>query len=423
MKKNRPPIVVVLGHVDHGKTTLLTKIRQIAMPYEYGEITQSIGAFQAEDITFIDTPGHKAFASMRAKGAKGADIAVVVIAADEGVKEQTREAIKIAQNANIPVIITINKIDKPAANIQRTKEQFPECLIVETSAKTGQGIDQLLEAVLLQAKELDLKIKNKLEFDILETNLSAKRGLSVDLIVKNSMLNINDSLPFYKGKIKRIENWVGKKIDKAEPGMPVRIFGLKLNKQAFEQIKKQDYLNIVIKAKTQGSLEAILQSVQKMKLNVLSSGIGDISDNDMILKPDLVFGFGVKVITKKNQEKIKLYDIIYKLIDDLEKILQEDDKTEKEREELGRMQIIAVFKKLKDGMIVGGPVIEGKAILGSNVDIIRQNKIIGKGLIKQLEHKNRKLEQVDKGKEAGIYLQTKTKIKIKDILQIWQMAA
>lgn len=426
MKHNRPPIVVILGHVDHGKTTLLSKVRQAAMPFEYGEITQSIGAFHSLGITFIDTPGHEAFATMRKAGAKGADIAVVVIAADEGIKEQTREAIKVAKNAKIPIIIAINKIDKPASDIQKIKGQFPEYLIVETSAKTGQGIDQLLEAILLQAAELDLKVKNKLEFDILETNLDAKRGLSIDLIIRNGFLKINDSLPGCDGKIKRIENWLGKKIAQTEAGMPVRILGIKTGQEITKQIKKREYPNIVVKAKTKGALEAVLQNLQKMELNILSSGIGDITDNDMLFKPDFVIGFQVKAITQKNKEKIKLYDIIYKLIEDLEKELKTGAdlvSAQKKREDLGQIEIIAVFKKLKDGMIIGGPVINGKAVLGANVDVLRREEKIGIGLIKQLEHNNRKFEQVDKGKEAGIYLQSKTKIKKGDILQVWQMAA
>jgi len=424
MKKNRPPIVVVLGHVDHGKTTLLSKIRQATMPFEHGEITQSIGAFYFQGITLIDTPGHEAFATMRKRGAKGADIAVVVISADEGIKEQTKEAIKVAKNAKIPIIIAINKIDKPAADIQRIKGQFPEYLIVETSAKTGQGLEQLLQAIKLQAEELDLRIKNKLEFDILETNLSAKRGLSIDLIVRNGFLKINDSLTGYDGKIRRIENWLGKKIDQAEPGMPVRILGLK-SVAGTTQCGRHapECPNIVVKAKTKGALEAILQNLQKMKLNILSSGIGDITDNDMIFKPDFVVGFQVKAITQKNKEKIKLHNIIYKLIEDLEKVGADLVPAQKKREDLGRIEVIAVFKKLKDGMIIGGPVINGKAVLGANVDILRREAKIGIGLIKQLEHNNRKFEQVDKDKEAGIYLQSKTKIKKGDILQVWQMAA
>jgi len=423
MKNIRPPIVVVLGHVDHGKTTLLSKIRQAAMPFEYGEITQSIGAFHSQDITFIDTPGHEAFTTMRKRGVKGADIAVVVIAADEGVKEQTKEAIKVAKTAKIPIIIATNKIDKPAANIQKIKGQFPEYLMVEISAKTGQGIDQLLEAIRLQAEELDLKVKNKLEFDVLETNLDAKRGLSLDLIIRNGFLKINDSVTGYDGKIRRIENWLGKKIAQAEAGMPVKILGLKFVGTTPRDHPVQGQPNIVVKAKTKGALEAILQNLQKMKLNVLNSGIGDITDNDMLLKPDFVIGFQVKTITQKNKEKIKLYDIIYKLIEELEELLPDKQEPQKKKEEIGRIEIIAVFKKLKDGMIIGGPVINGKAVLGANVDILRREEKIGIGLIKQLEHNNRKLEQVDKGQEAGIYLQSKTKIKKGDVLQVWQMSA
>ena len=421
--QRRPPIVVILGHVDHGKTTLLSKIRQAAMPFEYGEITQSIGAFHYQGITFIDTPGHEAFIAMRKRGVKGADIAIVVIAADAGIQEQTKEAIKIAKTTKVPIIVAINKIDKPVSDIQKIGREFPEYLTVAISAKTGQGIDQLLEAIRLQAEELDLRIKNKLEFDVLETSLDAKRGLSIDLIIRNGLLKTNDPLAGYDGKIRRIENWLGKKIARAEAGMPVKVLGLKAIKAAMRYGQfVQSQLNIVVKAKTKGALEAILRNLQKMQLNILSSGIGDITDNDMLLKPDLVIGFQVKAITQKSKEKIKIYDIIYKLIEELKLLLQDKRETPKKEEDIGRVEIVAVFKKLKDGMIIGGPVIDGKIILGANVNVLRKEEKIGIGLIKQLEHKNRKLEQVDMGKEAGIYLQSKTKIKKGDILQVWQMS-
>jgi len=420
--KKRPPIIVILGHIDHGKTTLLSKIRKHAMPFEHGEITQSIGAFQAKNITFIDTPGHEAFTAMRKRGVQGADIAVIVIAADDGIKTQTKETIQVAKNAKIPIIIAINKVDKTNANPEPIKKEFAKNLIVEVSAKTGQGIDELLEAIKLQADELNLKTKNKLEFYVLESHLDAKRGLSIDIIVKNGKIELGDKIKKYHGKIKQIENWQGQKVNKAEPGMPVRITGLKADKEQIEKIKKQKYLNIIIKAKTQGALEGILHNVQKMPVNILKAGVGNIVDHDVLLKPDLIIGFQVKTSTKQTKCEIQTYNIIYKLLEDLEEILKKEKKPEKKRIELGQVEIIATFKNLKDGMIIGGPVIDGKVVLSAQADIIRKEKRVGQGIIKILEHKNRKMQEVDKGKEAGIYFQGKNKIKINDILRIWHMA-
>lgn len=425
--KKRPPIIVVLGHIDHGKTTLLSKIKKQEMPFEHGQITQSVGAFQARayrntPLTFIDTPGHESFAQMRARGTQGADIAVVVIAADEGIKKQTKEAVKVAKNAKIPIIIAINKMDRPTANPMVIKKEFPDYLIVEVSAKTGQGINELLDAIALQAEELDLGINNNLKFDILETDLDSKRGLIIDLIIQSGEIKLGDKIKNYQGKVKSMQDWQGKKISQALPGMPVKIAGLKATLKIIDQIKKKKYLNLIIKAKTQGSLDAILHNLQKMPVNILNSGIGDITDNDLLLKPDLIIGFQVKSQTKRDQEKIKIYNIIYELLEDLEAELKQDKKITKTKQELGKIQIIATFKKLKDGMIIGGPVIDGKAVLGANVNIIRKDKKIGNGLIKQLECKNRKKDEVDKDKEAGLYLQTKTKVKINDILEVWEMA-
>lgn len=415
--KKRPPIVVIMGHIDHGKTSLLAKIRNIAMPDEPGQITQQLGAFHAGDITFIDTPGHEYFSAMRTTGACGADLAVLVIAANEGIKKQTKEAYKIAQNANLPIIITVNKIDLPNPRTEAIKQEFPDDLIVEVSAETGQGIPELLEAIRLQAEELDLSASTteKLKYNILEIHHDPNKGEYIDLIV------CSGKLP----KVKRIENQNGEVIKKAPIGLPIRVYGLDIDLNLTPSTKKGR--KIIIKAKNQGSLQAL--SAIFSKFQVLHSGIGNITEKD-IIKADsetLIIGFQVKVTNPAQKEADKrglniiTDQIIYKLEEKI-KELPEKPKIEKRiRKNIGQIKIIATFKNLEDGMIIGGPVISGQAELNASADIVRAEEKIGGGQIKELQNKNKDAKIVEEGQEAGLYLQTKGKIKIGDILEIWKV--
>lgn len=419
--KKRFPIVTIMGHIDHGKTTLLAKIRETEMPDEPGKITQNIGAFHINGITFIDTPGHSAFKTMRKISACGADIAVLVISSDEGIKAQTKEAYKTAQKAKIPIIVAINKMDLATANPAPIKQEFSKNLIVEISAKTGKGIDELLDAIKLQSEELDLRVNKKLKYNILEVHHDSKKGEYIDLILCSGELK----------KTKRIEDWKGNVIKSAEPGIPVRVFGLEIDKEDIIQTRKKGQ-KIIIKAKNHGSLEALLEALKNLKLNILLAGVGNIREKDLILgdKHTLVIGFDVRVessakkLTEKTEMEIITDDIIYKLEEKIKEYLQNAQtkkRAKKTKKNIGKIKIIATFKNLEDGMIIGGPVEEGIVELNAQANIIRDNEKIGSGQIKELQSKNKDAKIVEQGQEAGLYLQTKTKIKINDILEIYQI--
>lgn len=412
-----------MGHIDHGKTTLLAKIRATEMPNEPGKITQNIGAFHVKGISFIDTPGHSAFKTMRIASACGADIAVLVIAADEGIKAQTKEAYKTALAAKIPVIIAINKMDLLIANPAPIKQEFSKNLIVEISAKTGKGMDDLLSAIKLQSEELDLKANkdHKLKYNILEIHHDSQKGEYIDLILCSGKLK----------NIKRIEDWQGNKIKEALPGMPVRVFGLKIDKENIVQVGNKGQ-RVIIKAKNQGSLAALLEAFKNLKLNILLTGVGNIREKDLLLADNqsLVIGFNVSIeksakkLAEKNEIEIIINDVIYKLEEKINQHLQNmqmKKRAKKTRKNTGQIKIIATFKNLKNGMIIGGPVISGEVALSAQAEILRDNKKIGSGQIKELQSKNKDARIVEQGQEAGLYLQTKTKIKINDILKIYQI--
>ncbi|MAG44349.1 translation initiation factor IF-2 [bacterium] len=476
---SRPPIVVVLGHVDHGKTSILDKIRETNIAdKESGGITQHISAcqveFQKRKITFIDTPGHKAFDAMRKSGSKIADIALLVVAADEGVKTQTIEAIKYIKQEKIPVIIAFNKIDKPIANVEQAKSQLEEHKIqvedrggevpaIGVSAQTGQGLNDLLDLILLifDMQEIIHKKSNLGQGIIVESFLDSKRGNTALVITEKGKVETNNFLKTAStnGRIKILENWQNKAIQKAKASDPVFIIGFNKLPKAGEIVlfsekeipdpkvllgkdkkkkktiisnsdKKQ--LNIILKADTHGTLEAIKQSLEAMDfgeidLKILHSGIGEISESDIKKAGQaktLIIGFRVKPdlaargIMERYSLEFKHYEIIYKLLDDLQEQTKKMIKPKAERVELGRIKIIAIFANQKDGMVVGGPVIDGQAIKGAKVDVMRDHEKIGHGIIKQLQHKNKETGKVGKGKEAGMYLQTDLIIQEGDIFHV-----
>jgi len=483
----RPPIVVVLGHVDHGKTTLLDYIRKTNVAEkESGGITQHIGAYQVEydgkKITFIDTPGHEAFSQMRSRGAKVADIAILVVAAEEGVKPQTKEVISHIKEFKIPVVVAFNKIDKPEANATKVAgELAKQGIVVESqggdvpsvniSAKNGQGINELLEILLLVAEMEGLKANPKKSASgvVIESYLDSKRGPTATLLVRDGTLKKGDVVicgDSY-GKIRILENFQGDPIDKALPSTPAVIIGLnetpivgekfsvvtnikeaekRANKYKQKRIEKSSQsvadqsggqkktLNIILKADVKGSLEAIEEMLnnieqKEVRINILKSEAGDVSESDIKLaysSDAIIIGFRIKVpafisnLANRQKIRIKTFNVIYELVEEVRKGLAKLLEPETVREELGKLKVIAVFKKEKSRMIVGGRVISGKVENKALVDIIRNKEKITTGRIIQLQHNKKDMPEVEKGKEAGILFEGQPVIEEGDVLVVYK---
>jgi len=485
----RPPIVVVLGHVDHGKTSLLDIIRRTnVVAKESGGITQHIGAYQVEfqgkKITFIDTPGHEAFSQMRSRGAKAADIAILVVAGEEGVKPQTKEVVSYIKKEEIPVIVAVNKIDKPQVNFEKTVGELEkEGLVVETrggkvpvvkvSAKDGTGINELLEMILLVAEMEELKadIEKPANGVVIESYLDSRRGSVATLLVFEGILKIGQWVVcgnFY-GKIKNLEDFKGEKLEQAEPSTPAVALGLNdvpIVGQIFEvvdseetanekvsknkEIKKEPLpeskiepvegkeikiLNLILKADVQGSLEAIYENLFKLDLsgikpNIVKSEVGAISESDVKLAfptDAMIVGFRVKAsnsvfdMAKRNKVKVRTYDIIYELFEEIKREAAKLLDPEINREVLGKLKIIAIFRKEKSKMIVGGKVLEGKAVNKVNIDVYRNEEKIGSGRVAQLQHNKNDMAEVEKGREAGVLYEGEPIIEEGDILEFYRI--
>lgn len=488
--ESRPPIVVVLGHVDHGKTTLLDTIQKTnVVEKESGGITQHIGAYQVEHsgklITFIDTPGHEAFSQMRSRGAKVADIAILVIAAEEGVKPQTKEAISYIKKGEIPVIVALNKIDKPQASPEKViGELEKEGLVVEQrggqvpavkiSAKEGTGLDELLEIILLVAEMEELKadIEKPAKGVIIESYLDSKRGATATLLVLEGILRVGQWIVCGNiyGKVRILENFQGKGVKEAVPSSPAVVIGLddvpvvgerfsvvenEKEAQSFVAKAIEDkgdlsveaptgrgeggkLLNLILKADVKGSLEAIEDNLAKMDLediglNILKAEVGDISESDIKTAYSanaLIIGFRVKApagilnLAKRSRVRIKTYEVIYELFEDIKKEAGKLLKPEITREELGKLKVLAIFRKEKSRMIIGGKVIDGKIINKVSLDVIRQTdegaKKITSGKIVQLQHNKKDVPEVEKGREAGILFEGEPVIEEGDILETYK---
>ena len=489
----RAPIVVVMGHVDHGKTKILDAIRETKIADgEAGGITQKIGAYQVEKndqkITFIDTPGHEAFTAMRARGAKTADIAILVVAADEGIKPQTMEAIAHAREANLPIIVAINKIDKENANIEKIKgELAKENLIAEdfggktitvaVSALQKKGIDDLLEMILLQAEMLDLKANpNRLSVGtIIESHLDNSLGPVATILINTGTLKIGDSfiLGENAGKIKTMVNDVGKKIKKAEPSYPAQISGMskvpevgeilqvfssaKIARQKAEEIKnlsaeersrttgigigeimsgitsgKIKFLKIVLKTDNQGSLEAVQQSIEKIKHDevrpkIIYSSAGAVTESDVMMAAasnGMIVGFNVAVssriskMAEKENVEIQNFQVIYHLTEMIEKVLSGMLVAEKIEVEIGKMIAKKVFYSKKKLMIIGCQITEGFVENLSNINIFRKAEQVGKGKIAVLQHFEKKVQKIDSPNECGIQFDGNFKVEPGDELQV-----
>jgi translation initiation factor IF-2 len=470
--KNRPPVVVVLGHVDHGKTKLLDAIRHTnVIDTESGGITQHIGAYQTETegkvITFLDTPGHEAFAAIRARGVKVADIAVLVVAADESVKPQTKEAIKIIKEAEIPYIVAINKIDKDTANTQRVRQDLAaeEVLtedwggkvpVVEVSAKESRNINELLDMILLVAEMEELKedIASPAEGVIIESHLDKQRGNVATALVGKGILKIGDYIVAgtAMGKIKSMEDFKGKAIIEAKPSQPVVIIGwssapqigrgfkvakdkdeaddlrvsnMSLIKQLFLFLTstKNDHdgkkiLNLVFKTDVSSSMEAIDNVVGQIKsdevgYNVISYGVGNISEADIktaIAGKAQIIGFRVGVdkpaekLAERDNIKIATFDIIYELVEYVREEMAGLLDAEIAKNSLGKLKVIAIFKTDTKAIILGGKVMSGKAVRGANCDILRNDSSLSSAKIVQLQHNKQDVTEVADGLEAGLKL-------------------
>lgn len=493
--KHRAPIVVVLGHVDHGKTTLLDAIRKTDIAsHESGGITQHIGAYQViwkdktgkkTPITFLDTPGHEAFSTMRAHGANITDIAILVVAADDGVKPQTKEAISHIKAANIPVIVAINKIDRPEANVEKVKRELgnfdliPEewggkTVMVEISAKQQKGIDELLDMVLLTTDmgEYEAQYDGMVEGVVIESHMQAGVGPVATILVQHGTLKKGDYITIGNnviGHIRFIEDYLGRRITKITPSMPAKIAGLSkvpnfgeqviqfaTEREAKNEIGKMSikkgpmdvyeaseaiksgllkHLPIVLKVDTQGSLEAIKNTIEQLneggiRVKIVTSGVGAISENDInmaIASNAVILGFRVNTSTKVNDLieekhiKIKKYDIIYRLIEDIQEILKGMIEPEYEEMIIGKMEVIKIFHKTQDRILVGGKIIDGKFVSNEKVKIYHSGDEIGKGKVSSLQIEKNQVNEVLKGYECGLAISTKVNIKPKDLLEQYKL--
>jgi len=484
----RPPVVVILGHVDHGKSSILEKIKDLKITEkESGGITQHIGAYeiehsstgsgQAKKITFIDTPGHEAFDAMRSRGAKIADIAILVIAADEGIKPQTKEAIAHIKKAGIPMIVAFNKIDKPGADPEKIKRELvKQDILVEsmggkvpsinTSAETGQGISDLIELILLVAEMEDLKtdFSTLAQGVVIESYLGSNRGPTATLILEKGVLKKGDIIATNSalGKVRIMEDFQGNCVSQALPSIPVVVIGFETVpgvgeefkffyslEQAKSQIKKPKFfertkniiekdknkksLNLILKIDVLGSLEAIenvLKNIPqgKVSVNVLKAATGDISDSDVRMAKTFnakIIGF--KVRTNQAAQKLALrekitimnFEVIYELAQAVRQFLEKKVGSEIVKTNIGKINILAIFKKEKNNQIVGGKVMTGEVKRGANLEVYRDEELAGKGKIIKLQQDKKDVDQVGKGRECGILFSGDLELKEGDVLEAY----
>lgn len=496
--KSRPPVVTVMGHVDHGKTRLLDTIRRTnVVATESGGITQHIGAYQVEVkadknktrlITFLDTPGHEAFSAMRAHGANITDIVVLVVAADDGVKPQTLEAVSHARAAEVPIIIALTKIDKPEADAERTKRQLADIdllpeewggktIVVPVSSVSGEGINQLLEMILLTADLADLKASPTVSPTgvVIESDIAPGLGPVATVLVQTGTLKPGMVTLFQTtyAKIRSMTNHLGKRVNEAGPATPVRIAGLKSipefgelftvvesEKVAREQTEKADIqrnvhsvkqlglgelseaiaegelkeLNVIIKADTQGSLEAIKNSILELStaevaIKIVHEGVGDVSESDVnmaVASQALIVSFRVSVppIVRKyaGQKAVKIssYDIIYKLIDDLFDALSGLLEPELVQVDLGELEVLKVFKASKNDGIIGGRVLSGVIEKGSQAKIIREGEEVGQAKVTRVQREQSVVDKVQAGNECGLLVNSTIVPKPGDRLQLFK---
>lgn len=494
--EERPPVVTIMGHVDHGKTTLLDTIRKTNVASgEAGGITQAIGAYQIEyqgkKITFIDTPGHAAFTEMRARGASITDIVVIIVAADDGVMPQTKEAIDHAKAAGVPIIVAVNKIDKPTANVERVLTEMsnngiqPEqwggdVMFVNISAITGEGIDDLLERILLLSEigELKANPNRYASGTVIESKLDKNSGVVTNILIQNGTLRLGDPIVVGTifGKVRTLKNDKGENLVEALPSMPVSITGLSESPSAgdkfmaFESEKKakkvaaqreliekekrnkpktavslddlfsrvaegEKEVNIILKTDVKGSEEAVKNALLKLdvegiKINVISSGIGAISESDISLadaSKAIIIGFNIRPehkiadMAKDKGVDIRLYDIIYKVVEEMEAALKGKLEPEYEEKVLGEAEVRKIFKFSKVGTIAGSYVTEGIIRRGAKARVIRDGVVVNDSVIASLAREKDQVKEVKQGLECGITIENFNDIKEKDVIEAYEV--
>lgn len=482
----RPPVIVVMGHIDHGKSTLLDYIRKTNITAkEAGGITQHVSAYEVElelgdsqekrKMTFLDTPGHEAFCTIRERGARIADMAVLVVAADDGVKPQTIEALKCIEMDHLPFIVAINKIDKAGQNIDKVKQSLAEHGVllegwggtipfVPISAKTGEGVTELIEMIALQVDMEELKGDPgaKAEGFVIESNLSPKQGIAATLIIKNGTLNIGDFIASAGAytPVRSIQDFQGENITEATFSSPVKIAGwdqipivgnpfqaFATKELAIEYTKTNTVkttsswsgnvpegcacITLILKADTMGSLEAVEHELKKLDSNkvmvrVVSKGIGAVSESDIKtanIKKSLIIGFNVATakgtdqLALRENIEIKNFNIIYELIDYLKTRIKEATPLTKVETMTGSAKIIRTFSKNKDKQVIGGKTETGEIKSGNTVQIFRRDAMLGEGKIKEIQSQKIKTSSVKEGDEFGMLIESKIEIVPGDYLK------
>ena len=492
---SRPPVVTIMGHVDHGKTSLLDYIRKShIVSKEAGGITQAIGAYSVKCndklITFIDTPGHAAFTEMRARGASITDIVIIIVAADDGVMPQTKEAIDHAKAAGCPIIVAINKIDKPEANVERvmtglvenglTPEEWGGDIVVnKISAATGEGIDELLESILLVAEMEDYKANPSRYATgaVIESKKDNKVGSVVTLLIQNGTLRLGDPIVVGTafGKVRTLKNDLGQNITEAGPSTPVEVTGIsevpsagdkfmafeseKQAKQISEERKLRSRekdtnfngmsledlfgriqegvkeINVVLKADVNGSLEAVRNSLEKInvegvKINIIRGAVGGITESDVVLASAsnaIIIGFNVRGSNKTMDTAkqygitIKTYDIIYKVVEEMEAAMKGMLDPEYEEKVTGTLEVRQIFKFSKVGLIAGCHVTNGIVRNNEKARIIRNDVVVYNGSIKSLQHEKDQVKEVKKDMDCGLTLENCQDYKERDIIEVYDM--
>jgi translation initiation factor IF-2 len=490
----RPPVVTMLGHVDHGKTSLLDVIRQTNVTAgEAGGITQHIGAYQTvkddKQITFLDTPGHEAFTAMRARGAQATDIAILVVAADDGVMPQTREAVDHARAAHVPIVVALNKIDLAGARPDRVKQQLSDIgltpddwdgdtMVIPVSAREKLGVDDLLEAVLLVAEELNPQAnpKSPATGTVLEARMERGKGIMTTVLVQNGTLHLGDTMLVgeHHGRLKAMFDYTGKRVSEAGPSTPVSISGLDGIPQAGEQFRVVDSektarriideereaartapaararttldeffarlqeseaktLNLIVKADVQGSLEPIVTSLERLnggevELNILRAATGPISESDVMLasaSDAIILGFNVDAdpiarnAAAVEEVQIRTYDIIYKLIEDVEKAMKGLLAPTFEDVVIGRAEVRQVFKIRNVGNIAGSYMRTGEGRRNAKVRVIRNSRLLHTGTVSSLRHLQENVREVKAGFEFGVSIEGFNDFQPGDIIEFF----
>ena len=491
----RPPVVTIMGHVDHGKTTLLDMIRKSNVALgEAGGITQAIGAYSVtcngKKITFIDTPGHAAFTEMRARGASITDIVIIIVAADDGVMPQTKEAIDHAKAAGVPIIVAINKIDKPEANVERvmtglvenglTPEEWGGDVIVnKISAATGEGVSELLENILLVAEMQEYKANPSRYATgvVIESKKNSKVGSVATLLIQNGTLRLGDPIVVgtIYGKVRTLKNDLGQKIGEPAPSTPVEVTGLsdvpnagdkfmafESEKQAkhiaderslrarekdtnFSGMSLEDLfgriqegvkeINVVLKADVNGSLEAVRGALEKIdvegvKINIIRGAVGGITESDIVLaraSDAIIIGFNVRANAQAQDNakeygvEIRTYDIIYKVVEEMEDAMKGMLDPEYEEQVTGKLEIRQLFKFSKVGLIAGCHVLTGVVRNNEKARIVRDDVVVYNGAVNTLQHEKDQVKEVTKGMDCGITLENCQDYKEGDIIEIYDL--